>query len=372
MLNQAQHDEIVRQLYAAALGQMPWSTLMERIAGQFGSSASVCQVSDDSRHLHLQQNHGYSSEFAVEFYASEAYARDPRPSYFWAVKPGTVYHDRMLYDVDEIYRDPRVLESCDLLGVKYQLGTLVTMPNGQIGALALLRTDNEGMAEADEVAALQRLVPHVEQALSIGHVLEFGAAREAALLNALSQKADGIVMLSRLGLPTFMNNAAESMLAVRDGLYLTGEGLAAARGPETRRLRGMISGALSAWGQDAKPPGGQMLVSRPSGLRGFVLRVMPQPPGEPFVLGGAAACVIHLHDLAAVKLPSHDSLSAVFGLSKRESDLAIELVRCTGLSAAAANAGMAPNTARNHLQSIFRKCGINSQTEAVQLFSHVF
>ena len=47
-----------------------------------------------------------------------------------------------------------------------------------------------------------------------------------------------------------------------------------------------------------------------------------------------------------------------------------ELVRCASL-AAAANAGMALNTARNHLQSIFRKCGATSQTEAVQLFSRL-
>jgi DNA-binding CsgD family transcriptional regulator len=371
MLNQAQHDDIVAQIYAAALGQLPWPIFMERLSGQFGSTASVCQISDSGHHLLLQQNHGYSTEFAAEFYTSEAYARDPRPAHFWQVELGTVYHDRSLYDVDKIYRDPRVLESCELLGVTYQFGTLVSMPNGQVGALALLRTAKEGMAEQEAVAALQRLVPHIEQALSIGHVLNFGAAREASLLDALTHKADGIIILSRLGLPTYMNEAAERMLAARDGLYLTDEGMAAARGPETRRLRGMVAAALEAWASVPKSPGGQMLVSRPSGLRGYIVRVMPQPPGDAFLLGGGAACVIHLHDLAAVRLPSEESLIAIFGLSKREADLAIELVRCTGLAAAAANAGMAPNTARNHLQSIFRKCGINSQTEAVQLFGHL-
>ena len=39
---------------------------------------------------------------------------------------------------------------------------------------------------------------------------------------------------------------------------------------------------------------------------------------------------------------------------------------------AAANAGMALNTARNHLRAVFRKTGAANQTEAVQLFGRLF
>ncbi len=61
----------------------------------------------------------------------------------------------------------------------------------------------------------------------------------------------------------------------------------------------------------------------------------------------------------------------VFGLTDREADLAVELARCASLAQAAANCGMAGNTARNHLQSIFRKSGASSQAEAVQLFARI-
>ena len=81
--------------------------------------------------------------------------------------------------------------------------------------------------------------------------------------------------------------------------------------------------------------------------------------------------MIHLQDLAIERLPSRASLSVLFGLSEREADLAIELVRATSLAHAADRAGMALNTARNHLQSIFRKSGVSSQAEAVQLFSRL-
>jgi DNA-binding CsgD family transcriptional regulator len=371
MLSVDQHNEIVARIYASALGQASWQSCMERVATLFGTTASLCQTADSNFRYTRQENYGYSSDFAASFYASEVFAKDPRPPYFRAIIPGNVYYDHCLFDVDEMYRDARVLESCDILGVKYQLGTVVTLPNGNIGTFTLLSNDKEGHATQDAIDAFRRLVPHIEQALSLGHVLEYGAAKEHALLEALAHKADGIIILARNGLPTFLNDAAQKILAEKDGLHLTRDGFSTARAPETRRLQAMIAGALETWNTPTRGPGGQMLVTRISGRRPLVLRVMPSPPGGSMMLGTAAACTIHIHDLAAENLPSRASLHAVFGLSERECDLAIELIRCINLAAAATNAGMALNTARNHLQNIFRKCGIASQAEAIQLFSRI-
>jgi DNA-binding CsgD family transcriptional regulator len=207
--------------------------------------------------------------------------------------------------------------------------------------------------------------------LSLGAVIEQRTATQSALLEALSAKADGVILLSRSGTPTFMNDAARKILASGDGLSFSKQGLVAQRGPETRRLQGLMQAALAASTDSSAQPGGHMMVTRRSGLRPYVVRVMPAPPVERFLARHGAACVIHIHDLAAARLPSKATLHAVFGLSERESDLAIELVRCASLADAAENARMAVNTARNHLQSIFRKTGTSSQADAVQLISRL-
>jgi len=189
---------------------------------------------------------------------------------------------------------------------------------------------------------------------------------------APASNADGVILLGVDGAPTFINDAAQAILAASDGVAFSQGGFLTRLGPETRRLQQMIGNAIAAsQGPDAWP-GGQMLVTRPSGLRPYVLRVMPAPPTEQVLSGVALGCVIHLHDLAAASLPSKVSLAAMFGLSEREADLAVELVRCASLADAAANAGMALNTARNHLRSIFRKSGATNQAEAIQLFSRLF
>lgn len=180
-----------------------------------------------------------------------------------------------------------------------------------------------------------------------------------------------MILLGSTGQPTFMNDAARAILAAADALAYSDGVFVTRRGPESRRLQQMIGDAVTGLDSPQMRLGGQMLVSRPSGLRGYLVRVLPAPPAERFPDGPSTACVIHLQDLAIERLPSRASLSVLFGLSEREADLAIELVRATSLAHAADRAGMALNTARNHLQSIFRKSGVSSQAEAVQLFSRL-
>jgi DNA-binding CsgD family transcriptional regulator len=372
MLSREEHDGIVTRLYASAMGDRAWADTLAHVANRFSSSAAVIQVSDTAFNTIWTENHGYSRAFAEEYYASDVYANDPRVPHFRNIRPGSLYYDHCLYDVTEMDRDARCQQTFEVLGVKYQLGAVTTMPNGVIGALAVLSTDAEGHACEDAIESMRRLAPHVEQALSLGYVTAHQATTRTVLLDALASKADGVVTLGKSGEVSFMNDAARAIVAANDGLSLSAKTFVASRGPETRRLQGMIYDALAASKDSTARPGGQMLVTRPSGRRPLVLRAMPAPPSERFLTGESIACVIHIHDLAAVCLPSRESLNAIFGLTEREADLVIELVRCADLTAAAANAGMALNTARNHLQAIFRKSGVSSQTEAVQLFSRTF
>jgi DNA-binding CsgD family transcriptional regulator len=370
MVTYDQHKALTAKLYRAAAGELAWTQVLADLAGLFRSSAAICQVADAGFSNVLRENHGYSREFSDAYFASEAFARNPRMAYFYAVPTGTAYYDNALYDVAAMDRDPWAQLNVDILGIKYQLGTIVKLPNDQRGSLTVLSTPKEGHATEEAIIAFSRLIPHVEQALSLGHLLNYQAATQFALFEALSSMADGVMVLSRLGLPTFVNDAAQLILAAGDGLRLA-DGLEAARSSETRRLKGLIAAASATGTGGDAAPGGRMLVSRPSGRKPIMVRVMPVPATDGLLGGWSASCLVLLHDLARVVLPSRESLGEVFGLTAREADLAVELVRHADLTAAAASAGMAFNTARVHLQGIYRKCGVSSQAQAVQLFARL-
>jgi len=371
MLSRDGHDAIVGQLYASALGDTPWLDTLRHIAGMFGTRGSLIQTHDSAQRLISFATNPFPEDFAAKFYASEVYQSDPRLKFIHAVRPGTVYYDHALYDVDEMNRDPRCRECSAALDIKYQLGAVASLPDGVTAWLTLLSSEAEGHASAAAIRAFRRLAPHVTQALSLGQIVETRVATQIALLDALACKADGVILLDRSGAPVFMNDSARAILAAVDGLAFSRGAFVTRRGPETRRLQQMIGEAIAPFPPSESRPGGEMLVTRAGGKRPYVLRVMPAPKTERFLSGVGVAGVIHLHDLAAVRVPQAALLAAAFGLSVREIDLAVELVRCADLTAAAASAHMATNTARNHLQSIFRKSATANQTELVQLLSRL-
>ncbi|WP_298744575.1 hypothetical protein [uncultured Brevundimonas sp.] len=371
MLGTAEHDDLVACLGASAMGDTPWTATLERLAVAFGGHTAVLNIRDEADRTIAVENHGFSAEFAAAFYASDILGKDPRMPLFYSVPKGQIYFDHALYDVAEMSRNATCREADEILGTRFQLGAMTTLPDGSTGTVAVMRTAAQGHASQESIAAFRRLAPHIEQAVALGQVIEQKAATQFILLEALARKADGIILLDRTGAVTFANDAARTMLAAGDGLAHGPQGFVADRGPETLRLGRLVRGAIGPALPFADRRGGQMPVNRRSGRNPYVLTILPAPRAEVFLTRHSIACVIHIQDLAATPLPSREAMAAVFGLSEREADLVIALIRGPGLAQAAGQAGMALNTARNHLQSIFRKSGTASQAEMIQMFGRL-
>lgn len=371
MLGRDEHDGLVGRLYASALGEAPWQDMLQSISQSFGTTGSLIQISDSAGVMLGLATFPYPEEFSVRYFASEVCRSDPRFSYFARAVPNSIYYDRALFDVEEMNRDPRCRASNDAIGTKYSLGAHMGLPDGATAVVTLLSTDAEGEASPQAIKAFGRLAPHIRSALSLGQIVERRATTQLALLDALARRADGVILLDRNGAPSFMNDAARDILAAGDGIAFAAGAFATRRGPETRRLRKMIGDGIAFVAPSETLPSRELLVTRPRGQRPYLVRVLPAPPTERFLDHSGVACVMHIHDLAAVRVPPKPLLIAAFGFSEREADLAIALVRCANLAGAAVEAGMALNTARNHLQAIFRKSGTASQAEAIQLLSRL-
>jgi DNA-binding CsgD family transcriptional regulator len=314
----------------------------------------------------------FSEEFATAFLSGNIFGSDPRMPMFLGAKPGTIYFDRALFDVEAMNHDPRCIATNEALGTKYSLGARLDLPGGLSGIVSLFSSEAEGHASGQAIQSFRRLAPHLRQAVSLGQIVDGQAVTRDLLLDALARRADGVILLDHVGRPSFVNDAARAILAMKDGLSYARGAFAAQRGPETRALQCMISQAFAI-----RPPSDQpraaheVLITRSSGKRPYIVRAMPAPRTERFLSRVSIAGVLHVHDLAAERIPPRGLLIGAFGLTEREADLAIELVRSTDLATAAERAKMSFNTARNHLASIFRKCSVSSQAEAIQLFERL-
>ena len=374
MLTPEEEDDLVTRFYASATGLVAWEETLGRLAECFDSAATLLGVHrPDSMDVLAIRSHSYSQSFLADFFQGEIYAKDPRMPPIARVPGGTVYHDAMLYDLDEIERDPWVRASTEALGVIDQMGAKLRLPGSGVATLGLFRTHRQGRVSSETVAAFSRLVPRIEQVFALGYVVEEAAVTRDALLEVLAARAEGLILIDRGGRPSYLNGEAERCLRAADGLVLRGGTLRARRPPEARGLNRLVSEAVSAFGATGRAgsAGGRMLVSRTGGGHPYLVTVTPAPRHEAFLVGAAVACVVHIQDLAAPRVPQAEILRDVFGLSGREAALAVELVRTGRLEDAAAGCGMSVNTARNHLQSIFGKAGVNCQARLVQLFGRL-
>ncbi|WP_416067332.1 response regulator transcription factor [Rhizobium sp. ZK1] len=74
--------------------------------------------------------------------------------------------------------------------------------------------------------------------------------------------------------------------------------------------------------------------------------------------------VIRTFDIQPVE--AKEFLRARFGLTKAEADVALEILKGDGRTAAAARLGITPATVRAHLSHIFAKIGVRRQAELVR------
>jgi DNA-binding CsgD family transcriptional regulator len=367
-LGDRERRELLTRLYSSAIGAVPWSSTLEFAADLFQSGGSLFGVHDASMRVLAMDSHCYSPEFMAGYFPGEIYANDPRIPPIANVPAGSAFADRTLYDADEMRRDPWVGEAIDALKFDDEIGLKLRLPNDNVASLAFLRNGRDGGHSEQAFRSLQSLAPSIEQACALGYFIERETATRIALLEAMSSKADGVILISANGSVTFVNDGAATILAAGDGLGFAEAAIQAHRPPETRKLGQLIAQVLRSE-SSARPAGGQMLVSRRSGRRPYVVRVMPPPPIDCFLWTGIA-CIILVQDLSRDTV-SGETLRNLFGLSPREADLASALVRRGSLQGAAADVVMAANTARNHLQNIFLKTNVSSQVALVSLLGQL-
>jgi DNA-binding CsgD family transcriptional regulator len=189
------------------------------------------------------------------------------------------------------------------------------------------------------------------------------SAATVCILCAFSRLTHGVVLVDRSGLPVWLNRRAREIIDRTNVLQLAACGRLAGRRPsDTRSLRELIKGAVSAGTQ------GLLAISRSDGLRPLLLVAIPLRPAVSLDASGQfASAVLFISDPDWTDNPTVESLRAAFELTYREAQIAIAIADGHGLQAAADTMGVALTTARSQLQQTFAKTGTRHQAELAAL-----
>jgi len=185
------------------------------------------------------------------------------------------------------------------------------------------------------------------------------------LMGPFDRSGIGVVLINPAGQVTVCNQRAEQIVRQADGLSVIKSRLCAADSAEAEVLDQLIATAVADGVNHDVRSGGVAIVHRPSLRQPFVLVVSPltiktgsidNDPSHP-------RAVVLVKDPSDADKANPELLIDLFGLTRREAEVALAVVEGHGLRAAAQQLGIAATTARTHLQHVFEKTRTRRQSE---------
>lgn len=368
MVDESRILSLVRLTYEAVEAPEGWNSLLSALSATLHAQVATLDVYDTAKRqgnvaaaVNLDPSFGLT--YATHFAAKNLW-QNHRPH---LILPGRAVTGQMLVPDEILFRSEFYQDLLRHEDIFHLIGARILEKGPLTANLSLFRPRERERFGGEELAVLQVLLPHLQQAIRLSrHFAELDALARLSR-SVLDRVPVGVFLLDGFGRPVVLNKAAEEILALRDGLSMTSYGLKASGPKENAALSALVLQAISA-ARGNKLGGlgasGILPVSRPSCKRPFLVEVVPYAPQSGAEEGNVSVAVF-VSDPEALVKPSH--LGCAFGLTPAEETLAVRLAQGETLEAAADESGVSLNTARTHLKHIFAKTGVGRQSELIRL-----
>ncbi len=191
------------------------------------------------------------------------------------------------------------------------------------------------------------------------------------LATVLDMLPYGVIVFTPGGRIRYANYLAEDALTRMDGMLQSGSHISFTDPRTQYELRSWMASMGRASGSQAILGTRVLSIHRSHGLRPYTAKITM--PAE--TLRGSEAstrpaepnAVLLFADPEITHAPRCLELGILFGLSRRESEVAIRLWEGFTLASAADSLGISPNTAKTHLGRVFEKTGVSRQQELLQM-----
>lgn len=244
------------------------------------------------------------------------------------------------------------------------LGVDLRMSGGYEARLRLTRAPGGEPFNREETERVEDIVPHLRQVIECYQRLETSRSEHAIMIGAIEQFAVGTVILDHNLKILKINEVAASILADGDGISAVGGRIALANPARDAELRKRLKEAV------ATPDlGGRsvFLAERPSGHRDIGIVIQPVEIQGFMHTGSAPALALFLGDPERQCVVTSDAVRKLFNFTPTEAAISASLANGVSVIETAHRLGIAENTVRAHLRSIFDKTGVNRQSQLVHL-----
>ncbi len=238
--------------------------------------------------------------------------------------------------------------------------TVLAKSASAMGMFGVTRLEDEGLAGESEIRRMELVSPHIRRAVTIARLFDGVRAQDAALTATFDAMSDAVWLLDAAGVVLFANAASRGLTEGNGPVAKAGERFAFRDSVAAESLSAALRGIGNAG------PVGEFPVSTPDGRPFIAYLVSLAPKGRLAPVSGAA-CALFMRPVVADEMPPMQALAQLYGLTPREFQVLTGLLQFGGVPEVARNFGLSATTVRSHLQSIFDKTGVRSQSDLARL-----
>jgi PAS domain-containing protein len=289
---------------------------------------------------------------------------DPAPMIFSRLAIGTASTSNRILSAEEQNALPFVNEFFRPIGLTETLAGNLFSDRARFSLIGLQRGDDRPQFDDDDIARLERLMPHITRALQLRRAFVRIEAKNLALQAAIDRLPAGLVLLDPDGNAVFVNTAMDAIAKRADGLSLDRSGRPLiANLPARRRFDALLDDVSKAGA------GGVLSAPRTSGARDYAVLVAPSPASlsqlrwdKPSVAGA----LVLVHDPDSRSRAPLEVLEQALHLPKGAAKLVAALAADEDLKSFAEREGITIHTVRFHLHTALTRTGARNQAELVR------
>lgn len=367
--------DVVGGFYDAAADAICWNDAVSRLNGLFDIQGTILEHHDIKTGALLAFEADGLPKEALTQWVEHYHSICPRLKFLQQHPAGTIGFDHLILEPNERKRHPIYQDFLRPYGTGYFLSTTLEHDSERYTTIALQKTLHQGHATEREIELITLLTKPLRRAFLLKKRLGLERSKQESFEAAFHALAVGIMIVDSNGRLKFVNRAAD-FIAVNGGQTRVRSGYLSF--PDAR-ANGMLKHALQRLLLAESFDSHEYCCVTNARGKNLPMRVdilsLPKEAqlSRSLILQGApeACLLVIMTDIQNRREPPEKLLRILYGLTGRETDLALCLGRGDSLRNFAEQREIALTTARTHLVHLREKLGARNQAQVVKIVSQL-
>lgn len=354
----------VGAVHAAGLDAELWPQALAAVTRTVGGVGATLEVIEKPglrpRDFHFWGLPPVEQTEYLNHYASLS----PRLPFVARQESGELTWDYLAVDERSMNRSAFYAEFLPRMDLRYYVGGILANTQSEFAAVTVQRSGKQGHVGRAEIALMERILPHVRQALDVATRLKGAGGIRRSLEGALDWLTDGVAVVRGDGTVVHANAAFRTIARASDGIAVRKGAVEFADSKARARLAAAIGESARLRAGDTRASISDFHAARRSAGAPYLVSVRPLLKNQADPDAGIAMIFVRDlldHDTAAIR-----TLRDVFGFTAAEASIAQALQAGTSLGEYARTHALSLNTIYTHLRRIKEKAGCHRMAELVR------